>query len=108
MDITSSEQSRPTSASSRTHELAPVMLSEKSLLGLAVVRLFVGSLWFQQLVWKMPPTFAGLHRYLVLEGQHTILPGYAFIVQQVFLPNFLLLGALVWSAELLVALSLLF
>jgi thiosulfate dehydrogenase [quinone] large subunit len=100
----------PPSASSEVHELtlAPVTLSEKSLLVLALVRIFVGSLWFQQLVWKMPPTFEGLHRYVVEEGQHTIVPGYSFIIQHVFLPNFLLLGAATWSAELLIALSLLF
>jgi thiosulfate dehydrogenase (quinone) large subunit len=102
--------SKPPSASSRVHEptLAPVILGEKSLLILALVRIFVGSLWFQQLVWKMPPTFDGLHQYVVAEGQYTILPGYSFIIQHVFLPNFLLLGAVIWSAELLVALSLLF
>ncbi len=102
--------SKPPSASSGGHEptLAPVTLSEQSLLVLALVRIFVGSLWFQQLVWKMPPTFEGLHRYVVAEGQYTIVPGYSFIIQHVFLPNFLLLGAATWGAELLVALSLLF
>jgi thiosulfate dehydrogenase [quinone] large subunit len=107
MDVTSS---KPPSASSRVHELAlaPVTLSEKSLLALALVRVFVGSLWFQQLAWKMPPTFDGLHPWVVKEGQYTIVPGYSFLIQHVFLPNFLLLGALTWSAELLVALCLLF
>jgi thiosulfate dehydrogenase [quinone] large subunit len=102
--------SKPPSASSRVHEptLAPVTLSETSLLVLALVRIFVGSLWFQQLVWKMPPTFDGLHRYVVEEGQYTIVPGYSYIIQHVLLPNFFLLGAFTWSAELLVALCLLF
>jgi hypothetical protein len=33
------------------------MLSERSLTLLALVRIFVGLLWFQQLAWKMPSTF---------------------------------------------------
>lgn len=85
-----------------------ITLSEGSLFLLALVRLFVGLLWFQQLFWKLPPNFAGLHRYVVEEGQYTFLPGYAFLIQHVFLPNFLLLGAFTWIAELLVALTLLF
>src|SRR5436309_10772405 len=86
----------------------PVTLSEGSLFMLALVRLFVGLLWFQQLFWKLPPSFAGLHRYIVEEGQYTFLPGYAFVIQHLFLPNFLLLGAFTWTAELVVALCLLF
>lgn len=85
-----------------------VTLSEGSALTLAVVRIFVGYLWFQQLFWKLPPSFVGLHQYVVREAQYTFLPGYSFIIQHVFLPNFTLLGAGTWLAELLVALSLLF
>lgn len=85
-----------------------VTLSERSLLLLALVRIFVGLLWFQQLFWKLPPNFTGLHRYVVEESKHTFLPGYAFILQHVFLPNFLLLGAFTWTAEFVVTLSLLF
>lgn len=86
----------------------PVVLGEPSLWLLALVRLLTGWLWFQQLFWKMPPDFTGLHRYVVEEGTATFLPGYAFIIQHVFLTHFLLLGAFTWGAELLVALLLLF
>ncbi len=85
-----------------------VTLGERSLLTLALVRVFLGYLWFQQLFWKLPPTFAGLHDYVVREGKYTFLPGYSFIINHVFLPNFILLGAGTWTAELLVAISLLF
>jgi uncharacterized membrane protein YphA (DoxX/SURF4 family) len=54
----------------------------------------------------MPPDFAGLHKYVVAESHYAFLPGYASFVQQVFLPHFLVLGASVWLAELLVSLSL--
>src|SRR5437588_11267358 len=83
----------------------PVTLSERSMTGLALIRLFVGLLWFQQLFWKLPPDFAGLHSYVVREGQYTFLPGYSFIIQHVFLTNFLLLGVFTWSAVFFVTLT---
>jgi hypothetical protein len=95
-------------------------LSAWSINGLALIRIFVGYLWFQQLFWKMPPDFAGLFPYIVRESQHTIIPGYGFILQHTFLLSctstqtaagctlYVPLAAGVWSAELLVALSLMF
>ena len=109
MRIASSTTSSKANRSEQVTTQTPsVSLSEGSLFVLALVRLFFGLLWFQQLFWKLPPSFAGLHRYVVEEGQYTFLPGYAFIIQHIFLPNFLLLGAFTWIAELLAALSLLF
>ncbi|GLV56014.1 hypothetical protein KDH_28580 [Dictyobacter sp. S3.2.2.5] len=85
---------------------APITLSESSLLIIALVRIFVGYLWFQQLFWKLPPTFGGLHTFVVREVKGTFLPGYGAIVQNVFLSHFGLLGTFTFIAELLVALSL--
>lgn len=85
-----------------------ITLGSTSLLTLALVRILVGYLWFQQLFWKLPPTFAGLHKYVVEEGRYTFVPGYSWVIQHLFLPHFTLLGASVWTAELLVAISLLF
>jgi thiosulfate dehydrogenase [quinone] large subunit len=87
---------------------AAITLSSTSLLTLALVRILVGYLWFQQLFWKLPPTFAGLHSYVVKEGRYTFVPGYSWVIQHLFLPHFILLGAGVWTAELLVAISLMF
>ncbi len=86
----------------------PTMLGERSVIGLTLVRLFVGLPWFQQLFWKLPPDFVGLRKYVIEEEKYTLLPGYAFVIQRLFLPNFLVLGALTWLAELVVALCLLF
>ena len=98
----------------------PIILSERSITGLALIRIFVGYLWFQQLFWKMPPTFAGLYVYIVRESQHTIIPGYGSLLQHTFLAGctslstpagctaFVPLAAGVWAAELLVAISLMF
>ena len=95
-------------AGAGSQPLQPVVLGERGLTLLALVRVFVGLLWFQQLAWKMPPTFSGLRRYVESEAQHTFVPGYSTILTNVFLTHFSLLGALVWTAELLVGITLLF
>lgn len=88
--------------------VAPVTLSERSMLGFALVRIVLGYLWFQQLFWKLPPTFPNLHSYIVKEATYTIIPGYGFILHHLFLPNFTLIAAGTWTAEFVVALCLLF
>src|SRR2546428_10917353 len=99
---------------------APITLSERSSTGLALLRILVGYLWFQQLFWKLPPTFAGLYGYIIRESQHTIIPGYGYILQHAFLAGctslstpvgctaFVPLAACVWTGELLVSISLMF
>src|SRR5258708_35810621 len=89
-------------------------------IGVAMLRILVGYLWLQQLFWKLPPTFAGLYGYVVRESKHAILPGYGTLLQHTFLAGcpslsspvgctaFVPLAACVWTAELLVAISLLF
>ena len=63
----------------------PIILSECRSTGLALLRILVGYLWFQQLFWKLPPTFADLYGYVVRESQHAILPGYGALLQHTFL-----------------------
>ncbi len=99
---------------------APITLSERSITGFALIRMFVGYLWFQQLFWKMPPDFRGLYPYIIRESQHTIIPGYGYILQHTFLTGctslstpagctaFVPLAACVWTVELLVTISLMF
>lgn len=87
---------------------APIALGESSLLIIALVRIFVGYLWFQQLFWKLPPTFGGLHTFVVREVGGAFVPGYGALVQNVLLPNFGLLGTFTFTAELLISLSLMF
>jgi uncharacterized membrane protein YphA (DoxX/SURF4 family) len=123
MSISSSarktKQVGTTAAGERT-AAAPITLSERSSNGLALLRILVGYLWFQQLFWKLPPTFAGLYSYVVRESQHAIIPGYGTLLQHTFLAGcpslstpigctaFVPLAACVWTAELVVTISLLF
>jgi uncharacterized membrane protein YphA (DoxX/SURF4 family) len=123
MSISSSAHNPKGAAATAPQEgavTAPITLSERSSTGLALLRILVGYLWFQQLFWKLPPTFAGLYGYVVRESQHAILPGYGALLQHTFLAGcsslsspagctaFVLLAACVWTAELLVAINLLF
>ncbi len=122
MSISSSARKHERTASSAAEErsiaLAPVTLSERSITGLALLRILVGYLWFQQLFWKLPPTFAGLYTYVVRESQHTFIPGYGPVLQHTFLAGcpslsspagctlFVPLAAGVWTAEFVVSISL--
>jgi thiosulfate dehydrogenase [quinone] large subunit len=123
MSISSSANDRQRIALTRAKETGmttAITLSERSMTGLALIRIFVGYLWFQQLFWKMPPDFAGLYTYIVRESQHTILPGYGYVLQHTFLAGctslhnasgctlFVPLAAGIWIAELTVAMSLMF
>src|SRR6266699_3873247 len=123
MSISSSARKPKRVAATTSEEGAvapPITLSERSSTGLALLRIFVGYLWFQQLFWKLPPTFAGLYGYVVRESQHAIIPGYGVLLQHTFLAGcpdlsspvgctaFVPLAACVWTAELLVSISLLF
>src|SRR5438067_10973951 len=123
MSISSSANDRKQMAitsAKETDTTTPITLSERSIIGFALIRIFVGYLWFQQLFWKMPPDFAGLYKYIVLESRHAIIPGYGALLQHTFLAGctslsipsgcslFVPLAAGVWTAELLVCLSLMF
>ncbi len=98
----------PGSVQEQDARRAPIMLGEFSMLAIAMVRIFVGYLWFQQLSWKLPPTFGGLHIFVAREVGGAFIPGYGTIVKDVLLPNFGLLGTFTFTAELLIGISLMF
>lgn len=108
MQVSSAQPDKATTESQQAIAPADIVPSGRSLTVLALVRIFFGLLWLQQLSWKMPPSFGGLRSYIEKEAHYTFVPGYSFILKNVFLTHFSLLGASVWSAELLVGLLLLF
>ena len=78
-----------------------------------VLRFFIGCMWWQQTLWKLPPTYTDLPdgsgglRYWVSK----MLTGAAFswhsdLVQNVVLPHFLLFAPLVYAAEVFIGISL--
>lgn len=123
MSATSSARDREVTTSlaqERGATVAPITLSERSSIGFAILRVFVGYLWFQQLFWKLPPDFKGLYPYIIRETHYAFIPGYSFILQHTFLAGcasasstagctlFVPMAAGVWLAELVVSICLLF
>ena len=123
MGTTSSAQGQKalaTTAEEGGASTAPITLSERSMSVFAIVRIFVGYLWFQQLFWKLPPDFKGLYPYIQREVQYAFIPGYGSLLQHTFLLGcvstsspagctlFVPLAAGVWVAELIVSVSVMF
>jgi uncharacterized membrane protein YphA (DoxX/SURF4 family) len=79
---------------------------------IAASRILIGILWLFSLRWKLPPDFApatgrGLLDWLQLEVQYPAFDLYASFVANVVLPNFTVFAWIIFTAELLVGLSLL-
>ena len=90
---------------------------------LAVVRVIIGFLWVQQLMWKMPPDFGcgargaasigqpgatGLCDWIGREIAMPALPLYASFLQSVVVPNFTTFALMTWLLEAFIAGSLFF
>jgi uncharacterized membrane protein YphA (DoxX/SURF4 family) len=78
-------------------------------------RLFVGSMWWQQTLWKLPPLYtdnpsdplnSGLHFWMTREGQSAAIPLQADFVNHIVLPHFYLFAPIVYALEVLTAVSL--
>jgi uncharacterized membrane protein YphA (DoxX/SURF4 family) len=78
-------------------------------------RLFVGTMWWQQTLWKLPPLYtdnpsdplnSGLHYWMTREGQSAAIPLQADFVNHLVLPNFYLFAPIVYGLEVLTAVSL--
>jgi hypothetical protein len=91
--------------------------SQRSLRHVAdwVFRFLIGSMWWQQTLWKLPPyytltpdepTTTGLYYWMTLEGKSAAIPLQADLVNNLVLPNFHLFAPIVYSLEVLTAVSL--
>ena len=78
-------------------------------------RFFVGTMWWQQTLWKLPPLYtdnpsdplnSGLHYWMTREGQSAAIPLQADFVNHLVLPNFYLFAPIVYGLEVLTAVSL--
>jgi hypothetical protein len=68
--------------------------------------LVIGGMWWQQTLWKLPPTFEGLHYWLDQMAQHAALAWQRAFVQQIVQLHFTLFVALVYAVEVGIAVSL--
>jgi uncharacterized membrane protein YphA (DoxX/SURF4 family) len=79
-------------------------------------RLFIGSMWWQQTLWKLPPLYtdnpsdptnSGLHYWMTREGQSAAIQLQADFVNNIVLPHFYFFAPIVYALEVLTAVSLL-
>ena len=78
-----------------------------------LARLFVGGMWFQQMLWKMPPTFTdspdgsgGLRYWMGEMVQYAAFKPHATLVNDLMLPHFKVFAFQVWAGETFIAVSL--
>jgi uncharacterized membrane protein YphA (DoxX/SURF4 family) len=78
-------------------------------------RFFIGSMWWQQTLWKLPPLYtdnpsdplnSGLHYWMTREGQSAAISLQADFVNNLVLPHFYLFAPIVYTLEVLTAVSL--
>ena len=78
-------------------------------------RFFVGTMWWQQTLWKLPPLYtdnpsdplnSGLHYWMNQLGQSAWLPLQAGFVNHVVIPHFYLFAPIVYVLEVLTGVSL--
>lgn len=75
-------------------------------LGTALVRILLGSMWFQGMLWKLPlPVSDGLQYWTALEGTRAAFALQRELITNVVLPNLSTLGPFVFLAELIFAAS---
>jgi uncharacterized membrane protein YphA (DoxX/SURF4 family) len=80
-----------------------------------IFRFLIGSMWWQQTLWKLPPyytdhpdepTTTGLYYWMTQMGKSASIPLQADFVNNVVLPYFYLFAPLVYTLEVLTAVSL--
>jgi uncharacterized membrane protein YphA (DoxX/SURF4 family) len=81
-----------------------------------VFRLLIGCMWWQQTLWKLPPYYTdhpdqpfgatGLAYWMGVEGKSAAIPQQADFVNNIVLPHFYLFAPVVYSLEVLTAVSL--
>jgi uncharacterized membrane protein YphA (DoxX/SURF4 family) len=80
-----------------------------------VARVLIGGLWWQQTLWKLPPTYTdspdgvsgGLHYWVGEMVQHSAFSVQSWLVEKVIQPHFYVFAPQVYMTEVLIAVSLL-
>jgi uncharacterized membrane protein YphA (DoxX/SURF4 family) len=76
-------------------------------LGIWALRVLMGTMWWQQTLWKIPPNFAGLQYWIQQEADHAAIILQGVLVRDLVLPNLLIFGPAIYAVELLISVSLL-
>jgi uncharacterized membrane protein YphA (DoxX/SURF4 family) len=80
---------------------------------IAGTRFLLGAMWFQNTLWKLPPTFTGnpdgsggLPKWTAMIADHAAFGFHRALVRDVVLPNFEFFAYQVWAIETAIAVSL--
>ena len=76
------------------------------VVGIALLRLVMGTMWWEQSLWKIPPNFDGLIFFMKEIVAHSSIPLQAQMVDQLVVPNIWLFGPMVYGLEVLIGVSL--
>jgi len=82
---------------------------------ICLARFFIGAMWFEQTLWKLPPTFTdnpdgttgGLRFWMMQMSQYAAFDLQRTFVSGMVLPNFKFFAYQVWAIETFIAVSLL-
>ena len=72
-----------------------------------VLRVLMGTMWWQQTLWKIPPNFSGLKYWMEQEADHAAIVLQGELVRMIVLPHLSLFGPLVYLVELAIGVTLL-
>jgi uncharacterized membrane protein YphA (DoxX/SURF4 family) len=75
--------------------------------GIWGLRVLMGTMWWQQTLWKIPPNFDGLKFWMQQEADHAAIALQAALVRNIVLPNLAVFGPLVYLVELIIGVTLL-
>jgi uncharacterized membrane protein YphA (DoxX/SURF4 family) len=71
-----------------------------------VTRVLIGSMWWQQSLWKVPPNYAGLIYWMKQEVDHAAIPLQGQLVGEIVIPHIAIFGPLVYAVEVAIGVSL--
>ena len=74
--------------------------------GLLVLRLLIGGMWWEQSLWKIPTNYDGLLYFMKEMTEHSAIVLQGQLVGDVVIPNIALFGPLVYLAEVAIGVSL--
>jgi uncharacterized membrane protein YphA (DoxX/SURF4 family) len=83
----------------------PTQRSPKHV-GIWLLRLVLGAMWWQQSLWKVPPNYDGLIYWMKQMVDHAAIPLQSVLVRDVVLPNITVFGPLVYAVEVAIGISL--
>ena len=73
--------------------------------GILLLRLLTGTMWWQQSLWKVPPSYAGLTHWFKEIADHGAVPLQSWLVGTFVLPHIGLFGPLIYCTEVLIGFS---